>query len=215
MSLHWFDVAAVLLLLAFVLFSARRGLVKEFASVCSWVAAYYGAVYLYPFVAPFFGMIFKTGILAGLASFLTAFIAIFIAVRFIGFSIRRKLHLKKTSLALDRGAGSIFGGIKCMLFFFIILYPLNFFPAAKTKLQNESMIASLLMKLSYEAVDVMETDLKYSPQNLKNKLERAGEYINIPSANQNGGNKKTVGIPLEELTSEDRKQMEELLRSIK
>ncbi len=213
MLIHWFDATAVVLLLVLVLMSAFRGFVKEFINVAAWVAAYFGSVALYPFVTPFFGMVFKTGVLISLASFLTLFISIFIVVRIVGFIIRRKkLNLGKVPVALNHGAGAAIGGIKWMFFLAVVLSPLNFFPETKAKLQKASPVASAVMELSRELPPVINAKIKDGQKRVKDGLELMGKTPNI--LKKNGITKQLPKATSENLTEEDRKQMEELLRSV-
>lgn len=201
------------MLLVFVLISAFRGFVKEFINAAGWVAAYFGSVLLYPLVTPLFGTIFKNGVLISLASFLTLFISIFIGVKMVGFMVRRKLRLGKLPVALNHGAGAAVGGIKWMFFLAVILSPLNFFPETKAKLQKASPVASAVMELSRELPPVLNAKIKDGRQRLRDGLGLI-EKVPFYPLKKNGTAKQSPQTSPEELTEEDKKQMEELLRSV-
>lgn len=212
MFIHWFDAAAAILLLVLVLISAFRGFVKEFISTVAWIFAYLGSVFLYPLITPLFGMVFKTGVLISLASFLTLFISIFIGVKILGFMLRKKLHLGKMPVALNHGGGAVIGGIKWMFFLAVFLSPLNFFPETKAKLQKTSPTARAVMELSRELPPVINAKIKNGRQHFKDSLERIGKTPDALKKNLNA-----ISAPKatsENLTKEDRRQMEELLRSV-
>ncbi len=214
MLIQWFDTVAVVLLLVLVLMSAFRGFVKEFINLAAWIAAYFGSVFFYPLVTPLFGMLFKSGGLISLASFSTLFISIFIGVKILGFIIRRKkLNLGKVPVALNHAAGAVIGGIKWMFFLAVILSPLNFFPETKAKLQKASPVASAVMELSRELPPVLNEKIKDGRQRFKDGLELIGK---TPHALKKSGTaKKQASEPKpEHLTEKDRRQMEELLRSV-
>lgn len=212
MFIHWFDIAAVVLLLVLVLINAFRGFVKEFINLTAWVAAYFGSVALYPLVTPLFEMVFKNNVLISLASFVTLFISIFIGVRVVGFMVRRKLNLGKVPVALNHGAGAVIGGVKWMFLLAVILSPLNFFPETKAKLQKASPVARTVMELSRELPPVLNAKIKDGRQRFKDGLDLIGKTPD--TLKKNGITKKSPPAQSEHLTEEDRQQMEDLLRSV-
>ncbi len=145
MSLHWFDLAAGLFLLACIAYSSLRGFLKEFFTLLAWAVGYFGSITLHPHTAPFMKKVIKTSLIADLITFFLLFALLYIAVRLIGVFAHKKLGLEHIPAEINHGAGAIIGVAKWAFFVAIFLSPLSLFPSVKEKLANDSIVAELII----------------------------------------------------------------------
>lgn len=217
--MYWFDIGALVFLLSIVIHSALRGFFKEAAVLAAWAGGYFGSVALQPTVAMLFKPFLKTGVMASLASFFLAFILIYIAVRFAGVIVIRKIGDKTLPAPLNHSAGAVIGGIKWVFFLAILLSPLNLFPDTKSKLMDRSLTAESVINLTKRVTAALGAEVKDIPKELKEGLKEASEAA-IKSVKRGGKGiaeslkKISPADAVEELTEDDRKQMDKLIKKL-
>jgi len=217
--MYWFDIGAALFLIAIVIHSAFRGLIKESVVVAAWIAAYFGSVALKPVIAPLFGPWLKTGVFSDLASFFFAFILIYAVVRIAGVFILKKLGGKKIPSTVDHSAGAAVGGVKWLFYMAILLSPLDMYPEVKAGLVDKSFAADSVITLSKRAAAFMGADITEIPQELTDGIKRATDSIKegvksgADSVNESL-TKDKAAQSVEELTDEDKKQMDDLIKKL-
>ena len=217
--MYWFDIGALVFLLSIVIHSAFRGFFKEAAVLAAWAGGYFGSVALQPTVAALFKPFLKTGVMANLASFFLSFILIYIGVRFAGVMVIRKIGDKAIPPALNHSAGALIGGVKWVFFLAILLSPLDLFPDAKSKLVDRSLTAESVIDLTKRVTAVLGAEVKAVPKELKEGLKEASETAikNIKKGGEGLAEslkKKSPGEAVEELTEDDMKQMDKLIKKL-
>lgn len=217
--MYWFDIGAALFLLAIVVHSAFRGLVKESVVLAAWIAAYFGSVALKPLIAPLFKPLLKTGILSDLVSFFFAFILIYAAVRVAGIFILKKLGGKKIPSTFNHAAGAAVGSVKWLFYMAILLSPLDMYPDLKKGLVKQSFAADSVITFSKKVASSMGGEVTKIPQELTDGLKRATDSVQkrVKEQTKGAGETITKGKPvetLEELTEEDKKQMDNLIKKL-
>lgn len=213
--MYWFDIGAAFFLIAIVIHSAFRGLVKESVVVAAWIAAYFGSVAFKPIIAPLFKPWLKTGVFSDLVSFFVAFIFIYIGVRIAGLFLLKKLGGQKIPSTVDHSAGAIVGGVKWIFYMAILLSPLDMYPDVKARLVDKSFAADSVIALSKKAAAAMGAEVTKIPQELTDSLKRATESVkeSAESVDESLTNDMT-DQPLEQLTEEDKKQMDDLIKKL-
>lgn len=217
--MYWFDIGALVFLLSIVIHSALRGFFKEAAVLAAWAGGYFGSVALQPTVATLFKPFLKTGVMANLASFFLSFILIYIAVRFAGVIVIRKIGDKTLPAPLNHSAGAVIGGVKWIFFLAILLSPLDLFPDTKSKLMDRSLAAESVINLTKRVTAMLGAEVKDIPKELKEGLKEASEAA-IKSVKKGGEGlveslkKKSPADAVEELTEDDRKQMDKLIKKL-
>lgn len=217
--MYWFDIGALVFLLSIVIHSALRGFFKEAAVLAAWAGGYFGSVALQPVVAVLFKPFLKTGVMANLASFFSAFILIYIAVRFAGVMVIRKIGDKAVPPAFNHSAGAVIGGVKWVFFLAILLSPLDLFPDTKSKLMDRSLTAESVINLTKRVTAMLGAEVDDIPKELKEGLKKASEAA-IKRVKKGGEGlaeslkKKSPGDAVEELTEDDRKQMDKLIKKL-
>jgi uncharacterized membrane protein required for colicin V production len=217
--MYWIDIGALLILLVMVIHSALRGFVKESVVAAAWVAGYFGSVALQPLIAPFLKIWLKTGVLALLVSFFFAFILIYIGVRISGVFIVKKLGVKKIPASVNHSAGAVIGGVKWVFFLAILLSPLDLYPDLKAKLMENSLAAESVIKMSKTAASALGAGVGELPDELTNDIKRITDAAKkrvkkgAKSLDESLKMEESADI-VEELTEDDRKQMDKLLKKL-
>jgi len=217
--MYWFDIGAALFLIAIVIHSAFRGLIKESAVVAAWITAYFGSVALKPLIAPLFRPWLKTGVFSDLASFFSAFILIYAVVRVAGVFILRKLGGKKIPSTVDHLAGAAVGGVKWLFYMAILLAPLDMYPDVKAGLIDKSFAADSVITISKKAAAFMGAGVIEIPRELTDGIKRATDSIkggvkSGADSVKESLNKDKAAQSVEELTDEDKKQMDDLIKKL-
>lgn len=217
--MYWFDIGAALFLIAIVVHSAFRGLIKESVVVAAWIAAYFGSVALKPLMAPVFSPWLKTGVFSDLASFFFAFILIYAVVRIAGVFVLKKLGGKKIPSIIDHSAGAAVGGVKWLFYMAILLSPLDMYPDVKAGLVDKSFAADSVITLSKKAAAFMGAGVTEIPRELTDGIRRAAD--SVKESVKSGADsvkesltKDKAAQSLEELTDEDKKQMDDLIKKL-
>ena len=217
--MYWFDIGAALFLIAIVIHSAFRGLVKESVVVAAWIAAYFGSVALKPLIAPLFKPWLKTGVFSDLVSFFLAFIIIYASVRIAGIFILKKLGGQKIPSTVDHSAGAIVGGVKWLFYMAILLSPLDMYPDVKAGLVDKSFAAGSVIAASKRVAAFMGAEVTNIPRELTDSLKRATDSVkesvkeSAQSADESLTKDETIQS-LEQLTEEDIKQMDDLIKKL-
>ena len=217
--MYWFDIGAALFLIAIVIHSAFRGLIKESVVVAAWIAAYFGSVALKPVIAPLFKPLLKTGVFSDLVSFFFAFIFIYASVRIAGIFILKKLGGKNIPSTLDHSAGAAVGGVKWIFYMAILLSPLDMYPDVKAGLVDKSFAADSVIKLSKKVAAFMGAEVTQIPQELTDSLKRARDSVEervkeSAESVDESLTKKNAIQSMEQLTEEDKKQMDDLIKKL-
>lgn len=106
-SLTWIDAVVAVVLLASVILSFARGLVREIASLAIWVIALVGASRLAHYPAEIMPG-WLTGPMAQTAGFLIVFVLVLLLGRLVTMALRELVHASGAG-GLDRFLGSLFG----------------------------------------------------------------------------------------------------------
>lgn len=217
--MYWIDIGALLFLLVMVIHSALRGFIKESVVAAAWVAGYFGSVALQPLIAPFLKMWLKTGVLALLVSFFLAFILIYIGVRIGGVFIVKKLGGKNIPASVNHSAGAVIGGVKWVFFLAILLSPLDLYPDLKAKLMEKSLAAESVIKMSKTVASALGAGVGELPDELTNDINRITDAVKKKVGKGAKSLDESIKIEegadiVEEMTEEDKKQMDDLLKKL-
>jgi len=172
MSLHWFDLAASIFLVASITYSSLRGFVKEVFAVLAWTTGYFGSIYLHPLASPYVKQVIKTSLIADLVTFFLLFAMLYISVRLLGVFAQKKLGLEKIPSEINHGAGAIMGVAKWVFFLAIFLSPLSLFPDLKASFSEKSIVADLIINKMNQFSAKTEKDEKDAGEKIKISLDK-------------------------------------------
>ena len=140
------DFVIIIILVASVIYSLFRGLVREVFSLLSIVLGFIAASRWYPFLAGFFLPWITSNAIANILGFILTFIAVSIIISLIGKLVRRFVSFIKLE-SIDRLLGAAFGILKgVFVVIVLILILIAFLPPAHPVL-TKSRLSPYFMTL--------------------------------------------------------------------
>lgn len=158
-----FDILALLITCAFMLFGYIRGLVKEALSVLSWCISFFVTYLLYSYANDILMPYIAQAIVRKFLSVLIPFVLSITFFLLLTSIISEKIASSKFS-SVNKPLGGIFGFLKaavilCLSFFFLIVFDKN----ENFKVMHNAKIASIFKEVSFDI-------LKYVKEN-RNDLQ--------------------------------------------
>lgn len=115
MTLTWFDLIVVVVILISSIMAFARGLLREVFSIVAFIGAAAAALYLRPLLTPLLSTFIHQTLFAEIAAAGILFIGVFVVVTVGTSTLAKAIHSSGEIGALDRGAGLVFGAARGIL----------------------------------------------------------------------------------------------------
>jgi membrane protein required for colicin V production len=115
MTLTWFDLIVVIIILISSIMAFARGLLREVFSIVAFIGAAIAALYLRGALTPLLSNFIHQALFAEMAAAVILFLGVFVVVTVATSSLAKAIHRSGEIGALDRGAGLIFGAARGVL----------------------------------------------------------------------------------------------------
>jgi membrane protein required for colicin V production len=216
-----FDIFVSIVLGLSLIFSLMKGFVREIFSLFSYVGGYLIAVKYQGTFSQILMESIPSKPIAKLISFVAIYIATAIVISLIGKIIKSILLSGADLSLLDRLLGGILGLVKGIAILLAITFPLQFFPEVAKKITENSYSASYLaevLKFANQNRESLSLKNNFSNFDLKGAKEKFQELkdLNKLKKTYDDLKEKLPGSekPLDHYSSDDRKKLEDILKSV-
>jgi membrane protein required for colicin V production len=162
MSLNWFDIVVVAVILVSAILAMVRGFVREVLSIASWLIAAVAAFYLYESLRDVIQPYVENETLATIIAVAVIFIVVLVIVTYITMKIADMVIDSRIG-SLDRIFGFLFGAVRGLL---LVVVAFAFFvwlvedqPEWITGAESYDILANLSEQLAVVLPDDMEAEL--------------------------------------------------------
>ncbi len=220
--MNLFDLVVLIILIASLVYSMFRGMVREIFSLLAYVGGYLMAVQYQAQALEAVAVVISNETLAKVLSFGLIFVVTVVAISLIGLGFRKLIHSTPGLSGMDRTLGGVFGVLKGGVIIIALMFLLQLFPDAYKSTTRGSRFAKhvqevsdtlaqvggssgVLEKLPQEPLDVFKSGY--------NKLKQIGQnYKDIKLSDRGSNNDKD--IPQDEHSTEDKKKLKDILLSL-
>ncbi len=234
-----FDIFVIIILGASVAYSAFRGLIREIFSLLSIAAGYLVALNFQDNVAEWLSDTIENDTLNHLLAYSILFALAYLSVFFLGKLAKKYIQKWEAVTRADRIWGGVLGLFKGILIVVITLFPLQFFENTYENLTEDSFMRPHLEDMTAflgDNIDVQREYLEdFQNMDLKGKIEDLEDGLEdklengmdgIHELEENLENRVEEGQEAlqdlkdksekiqEEVTSQDRKKLEDMLRKM-
>lgn len=216
-----FDIFVSIVLGLSLFFSLMKGFVREIFSLLSYVGGYLVAVKYQGTFAQILMESISSKPIAKLISFVAIYIVTAIVISLTG-KIIKSILLSGADLSMfDRLLGGILGLVKGVAILLAITFPLQFFPVVAKKITENSYSAPYLAEVlkfanqNRESFSLKNNFSNFDIEGAKEKIKELKD-LNKLKKTYDGLKEKLPGSekPLDQYSSDDRKKLEDILKSV-
>lgn len=218
-----FDVIAVILISISAIYSFFRGMVKEVFALLFFIVGYIVAVKFSPLGTELMSKVLSNSTAAKAMGYVIMFLAGGVAVSLVGMIVKKMVRSADALSAIDRILGAGMGVLKAAFLIIVFLGPLELFPDLHQKVVKDSVVAPPLEEISAAMRSGMGSPKQLMKKLPKISMDGIGEKIkdlkNLKDLAgkidlSKEGDPKPKAPPVEEYSSEDKKQLEKIFESI-
>jgi len=169
MSLNWFDIGIVAVVLLSIVISFFRGFLRETISLITWVVGLFVAIRFAPTVSNWLSTIIAIEILRYVIAFVILFMLIFIVGLLANMTIKRGVDVSGLSV-VDRLLGGIFGAARGILLVAVVLMFMTM-----STFKNNAMAMTADSKLTPSFMPIVAWLDGFLPQ----ELQRLTQWMKI------------------------------------
>jgi membrane protein required for colicin V production len=153
------DVIIAVIILFCLIRGIFRGLIKEIASIIGVLVGFYAGYTYYPLVTKYLKTWINPSAYLNIIAFLLLFCSIFILISILGVIIKYLLNIAFLGW-LDRVGGALFGALKGVLIFSVLLLTLTAFLPKGAALIRDSRLAPYGSVVSEQMAKMVSYDMK-------------------------------------------------------
>ena len=216
-----FDIFASVVLSVTLIFSLLKGFVREVFSLLAYVGGYLIAVEYQGAFAQVLMVSIPSKPIAKLIAFISIYIVTAIVISLIGKIIKSILWSGTDLSMFDRIFGGILGLAKGIAILVTVTFPLHFFPEVAKKVTENSYAAPYLAEVLKFAnqnrgkLSLKKPFLSFDINEAKEKFKDIKDLNTLQKTYDDLKGKMTVSEkPLDQYSSEDRKKLEDILKSV-
>ena len=143
---NWIDLVISGFILASVLYSLFRGMIREVFSIVALVAGYFCASRLYSTAAPQLESLIGQKLVSQILSFVLLYFAAAFVVILFGKLMVKLLWSSHEISVMDRFLGGVIGLVKGAFVVSLLLIPIGFIPAIRNDISSRSMLAPYFLE---------------------------------------------------------------------